>query len=814
MRQRFVAFCAANNLAITSTMFPHKNIHKYPWTSPDGKHKNQIDHVAVNGKFKRSVTDTRTFRGADVASDHNLVIAEVQLKLNKIFRPKRSTVKYEDSKLKIPEVMNAFKNELKNRFSVLQSHDDQPEVEEDATVDDIEMRWKGIKDAYNDTAKNVLGFRSHKSQSWISADSWSAIEERRTLKKKINEARSERMKHKWKEEYREKDKQVKRILRRDKRDRINKIAQDAEDAARQGQMKAVYDSTKKLCNDRPKRVDMVKSKDGRLLTKEADVRMRWTEHFTEVLNRPAPTVRADVQEEAPTLPEIQIGYITKEEIKATIKNMKCGKASGIDSITVDLLKVDTEATATVLEVLFKQIWDKEKVPEDWSKGLIVKLAKKGDLTDCGNWRGITLMSVPAKIMGRVIIDRIRNAVDEKLRKEQAGFRKGRNTGEQIFVLRNIIEQVVEWNSSLYVCYVDFEKAFDSVHRETLWRIMKCYGIPGKLISMTKALYEDCQCAVLDDTGSPTWFEVITGVKQGCVMSGFLFLLVIDWVMKATTKGEETGIRWKLTSKLEDLDFADDLALISSTRAQIQRKVEKLDQKGKQVGLKINVAKTKTMRYNAVNNEPVMIGDKGIEEVDKFVYLGATVSKTGGSDCDIKSRIGKARGAFCKLCKVWKSSQYSIKTKVRIFKSNVIAVLMYGCETWRMTKEDEDKLDTFQQRCLRRILKIYWPMRVSNEEVRRRTNTEPISKQVRRRRWRWIGHVLRMDKEVNPRIALTWTPEGKRRRGRPRETWRRTVEKERHTLGFNSWAEAETAARNRVAWRRLISGPILHEERRN
>ena len=173
---------------------------------------------------------------------------------------------------------------------------------------------------------------------------------------------------------------------------------------------------------------------------------------------------------------------------------------------------------------------------------------------------------------------------------------------------------------------------------------------------------------------------------------------------------------------------------------------------------------------------------------------------------------KARAVFRKLSGVWKRSNLSKSTKIRIFKSNVIAVLLYGCESWRMTKGDEAKLDTFQS--LRRLLKIYWPMRLSNEEVHRRGNTEIISELVRKRRWTWIGHVLRMSSSCLPRVALTCAPEGKRKRGRPKETWRRTVEKERMALGFSSWVEAGLAAANGLSWRSMISGPILHTERRN
>jgi len=202
--------------------------------------------------------------------------------------------------------------------------------------------------------------------------------------------------------------------------------------------------------------------------------------------------------------------------------MKTGKAPGIDSISVELLRADIDTTVQILYQFFTEVWHKEMVPEDWKKGLIIKLAKKGDLTNCGNWRGITLISVVAKVMGRVIIKRIAGGVDKKLRSEQAGFRRGRSTTQQIFVLRNIVEQAIEWNANIYSCFIDFEKAFDSVRRATLWEIMRHYGIPPKLIKIVKTMYDGSQCAVVDESGRTDWFEVKSGVKQGCNMSGFLF----------------------------------------------------------------------------------------------------------------------------------------------------------------------------------------------------------------------------------------------------------------------------------------------------
>ena len=173
---------------------------------------------------------------------------------------------------------------------------------------------------------------------------------------------------------------------------------------------------------------------------------------------------------------------------------------------------------------------------------------------------------------------------------------------------------------------------------------------------------------------------------------------------------------------------------------------------------------------------------------------------------MKIRIGKARSAYYRLNKVWRSSLYRRKTKLRIFQSIVISILLYGCETWKMTEADKHRLDVFFHKCLRKILKIYWPIVITNKEVRKLAKMEQLSQQVKQKRWKYIGHILRKGNTCNERIALRWTPDGKRNRGRPKTTWRRTVERERGMMGFSSWSAAGAVAKDRDRWRRLITGP--------
>ena len=193
-------------------------------------------------------------------------------------------------------------------------------------------------------------------------------------------------------------------------------------------------------------------------------------------------------------------------------------------------------------------------------------------------------------------------------------------------------------------------------------------------------------------------------------------VLVTYTFMHKNKKDKNGLRWNFTSVLEGLDFADDIALISSKYEHIQSKWDRLVENAGRVGLKLNAAKCKMMRSNARRQDRVKIGEDEVEEVEEFVYLGATVRKDGGGTEDIRNRLNKARRAFYNLTKIWRLRSIGRQTKIKLFKTLVRPVLLYGCEAWKMTKVEEKKMDAFQFVCLRRILGIRWPQRVSNERI--------------------------------------------------------------------------------------------------
>lgn len=315
------------------------------------------------------------------------------------------------------------------------------------------------------------------------------------------------------------------------------------------------------------------------------------------------------------------------------------------------------------------------------------------------------------------------------------------------------------------------------------------------------MYSNSTCRVLHKGKISNPIEIKSGVRQGCVLSPLLFLVVIDTVMRIVNLAQR-GIQWNLTRRLEDLDYADDLCILAQSLNDIQMKLNELQSISERAGLKINIQKTKEMRIHNSNTHALLLQDAPIERTSKFCYLGSYVTESGGADVDIMTRIRKAKQAFAALNKFWSSTYISKKTKLRVFNTNVKSVLLYASETWLVNEALTSKLQTFINKCLRKIMGIYWPNIISNQELWRITGQKEIKYDIKMRKWKWIGHILRRDSANIAREALNWNPQGKRKVGRPKNTWRRSIQNELKGVG-KSWNEAKAIALNRTRWRCFI-----------
>lgn len=230
----------------------------------------------------------------------------------------------------------------------------------------------------------------------------------------------------------------------------------------------------------------------------------------------------------------------------------------------------------------------------------------------------------------------------------------------------LIDQSLEYQAPLQLLFIDYERAFDSINREYIWAALKNRGLPSKIIKLIRAGYEGYKCRVLHKGKLSTPFEAATGVRQGCILSPLLFLIVMDNVLINTLKDKKWGINWGLTGTLQDLDYADDVCLISKTTQQMQAKLNSLQEESRKAGLKINKEKTKVLNINLTTASDLRIMGDPIEVVREFVYLGSIVSGEGGSLVDVQHRINKARASFSTMRNVWRARNISELTKLNIF----------------------------------------------------------------------------------------------------------------------------------------------------
>jgi len=169
-----------------------------------------------------------------------------------------------------------------------------------------------------------------------------------------------------------------------------------------------------------------------------------------------------------------------------------------------------------------------------------------------------------------------------------------------------------------------------IDRSTMWRIMRHYGVPLKIVSIIRSLYDGMTCQMIHNNDLSTPFTVTIGVRQGCLLSPMIFSLVVDWVLNQTMD-QPRGLQWTLAKTLENIE------LLSHYFKHIQEKSRRLSTAALQTGLEINTQKTKSMRVNTATNTLIQIAEQNIEYVESFTYLGHIINKTGGTEEDIKAR---------------------------------------------------------------------------------------------------------------------------------------------------------------------------------
>lgn len=773
---RLASFAVANNLFAKSTMFPHRDVHKQTWRSPDGRTYNKIDHVLINRRHQSSVYNMRSYRG-----DHFLVVLKMRHKLAVQSGPSPNRPPaWNLERLESNEGAQSFQLELTNRFASL------------ASPGDIDDQWKEIKEVLCSAADATLGKRRRRKRSWFNEQCEQAVNKRKEALQLFL------ANPQYKRRYEVTRRQTNTILRREKRRFLNeKVASiEANRIANNG--RAMYRTIKSMRATNIQGTTM-RDANGNLLTNPKDALQQWKVYFDELLNVTS-SASADSQ---PVFVAVQpeVNPPSRAEVAEAIKMLKNHKSPGNDFIPAELLKKGGDSLVDQLYHLISNIWNREKMPEDWKEALIIPVFKKGDRATFGNYRGISLLPSCYKVLSNIILKRIQPYAEECLGDYQAGFRRNRSTTDQIFTLRQIFEKCWEHNMDVHNIFVDFSKAYDSIIRKQMWSILEEFGIPHKIISMAKVCVDGSRARVKAEGGLSEAFEVITGVKQGDSLSPCLFNLVLE---KAVRKAMLTpgGIQMGTTVKL--LGYADDLDAMGSEQEEVEATVAALEEEALKVGLKINVGKTKYLHLTRTTT--TQRSASRFEEVKEFRYLGSVVTSENQIKEDVKSRIKSANVAFFQVRPLFVTRLLSRTTKVRLYKTLVRPVLLYGAEAWTLTVRDTNALRVFENKMLRRIFGGVWQdgrwrMR-TNAEIHSLYGSPNVVDELAGRRLQWLGHLHRMEESRTARQVWQATPASPRPPGRPRRRWTDQTMLDVRAAGLTprTWKDA---AADRARWRAVV-----------
>ncbi|GFR57495.1 endonuclease-reverse transcriptase [Elysia marginata] len=387
-----------------------------------------------------------------------------------------------------------------------------------------------------------------------------------------------------------------------------------------------------------------------------------------------------------------------------MKMMNHGRAAGPDGITIEALIALGDWGISQITDLLNIIYDNGEIPEEMCKSVFIMLPKKEGATECSLHRPISLMSDLTKLLLRI-------------------------------------------NTTNYA------------------KILNSIDIDGKDLSVVRNLYWDQAAATRIDDKISEYIPIKRGVRQGCVLSPDFFNIYSEMILRNIY--DLKGIRIDGVN-INNLHYADDTVLLAKSVSELQAILNVVTDARMETGLDLNAKKTECMTTSK-NADPLTCnltskGEKN-KQVSSFKYWGYTISSNGKCLPEVKRRIAIAEEAFFRMRPIIKSNTISLDLKVRLTKTYVWSILiMYGCERWTLDKETIRRIEAAEMWFLRRILKISWAERTSNEEVLRRAGIKKEAVHiVRKRQLSFVGHIYIYRKDDLERLALTGRVQGKRDR---------------------------------------------------
>jgi len=382
--------------------------------------------------------------------------------------------------------------------------------------------------------------------------------------------------------------------------------------------------------------------------------------------------------------------ITTMEIENALQTLCNRKSPGLDGITNEILKNASVVMVPLLCKLFNKILDTGCFPIEWGNALLVPIHKKGDHNEPSNYRGIALLSCVSKVFTKILNVRITQWAEDnnKMFDVQAGFTKGKGTIDQIFIFQSIVSKYLSRKGGrFYSVFIDFSKAFDSVPHLHLFYSLVQEGLHGKIFRVLRDMYDKMRTCVQSSDGSiGELFPCMTGTRQGCMLSPFLFIFYLNELIKQTNVNECKGVFVsECHPNVSMLLYADDLVLLGDNIGHVQKLLDNLSEFCSKWGLSVNMEKSNFMVFRnggiVKNNEKVYFKGEKIRLISYYKYLGVVISSRLSWSPAQKTLAMQAEKSMNFIRKFNYECDFSFETSNKLFDMCTMPVILYGSEIW-------------------------------------------------------------------------------------------------------------------------------------
>lgn len=734
--KRLIDFCSYNKYRIMNGYYKHKWQNTITWAARGSE--SVIDCIIGNSSAKETILNVKAYRGWNVGTDHRLVEAELRMKNGK------TAVKKETKKERVLNI-NSLSDPtsrwlLQRRMEIIE--------EERPVSDDVDEEWDNIKHILRTAAEEALGWRNRvrnpkKIPIW-NTEIAEAIKRKQSAWKKWVKSQKIEDKRQYAREIRTVKSMVRKIRRQSWENFVANLEYDTYKTRPN-----VYKIIKRIAADEVHKTKIAPPECEKI-----------ADYYEELWKDEEEREATEIQES----PAGEFTEFTRKELEEALKKSKNAKAPGCDNIPTDIYKNATQKCKDRILKLFNNMAERKKIPEDFENAIVVPIHKKGDRNDPGNYRGISLLCAGYKLFAKMIARRIDTHMETRLLECQNGFRKGRSCIDGAFATKLLLEKRREYNLETHICFVDLEKAYDSVKRGRLFNILREEEIDEHLCQIIEEIYKRNRIQVRTE-GESKPRRINRGVRQGCPLSCVLFNAYLNSMVRKWDERNPQGINIENDS-IKTLLFADDQVVFAKSEDELQRLMFSLEKHTEDYELKISTEKTKVMAFKgreAVRSK-IVVRNRAIEQVNTFKYLGCEISQQGEVDVDSKvEKFLKVTGALNRAMPA-----KSVRRETRIRAYNILArpVLLYGSEIWALRKDAKRRITAAEMKYMRATAGYTKMDKKRNSEILNELNVEPIMGRIKRYRKDWRSHVMRMSDDRSPRKIWNYTPKGRRSRGRP------------------------------------------------